>query len=259
MRFFVLGLVATTCSLAQAPSESAQAPSESPPAFGTTVVLSAGLRGTVYAIPKDTTVLPDFEHDNLERLGEIWTYTLNIPPRRWRAGFPGITDRFEWFAIDYQGRFWISEPGRYTFALLSDDGSRLYIDGIPVIDNDCQHSPDLRVSAVRLEAGLHRIRISYFQGPRDCLALLLAVAGPDRQWRLFDTQTFKAPSNPADWPSETASPVQIVPTSPREASLTMTSLFHQLAETNSSEKSVLDRKLSAGCIGAAVRTCSSEH
>jgi hypothetical protein len=49
--------------------------------FGTTVVPSAGLRGTVYAIPEDTTVLPDFEHDPVQRLHEIWTNTLNVPPR----------------------------------------------------------------------------------------------------------------------------------------------------------------------------------
>lgn len=87
-------------------------------AFGTTVVIQGGLRGSVYLIPKDTTVLPDFEHDPVKSVGEIWTHVLNVPPRHWRSGFPGLTDRFEWFAIDYTGRFWISRPGRYTFALL---------------------------------------------------------------------------------------------------------------------------------------------
>ena len=93
--------------------------------FGTTVVIPAGLRGSVYLIPKNTTVLPDFERDDIQRVGEVWTNELNIPPRHWRSGFPGLTDRFEWFGIDYKGRFWIANPGRYTFALLSDDGSTL--------------------------------------------------------------------------------------------------------------------------------------
>ncbi|MBV8905925.1 MAG: hypothetical protein JOZ22_20000, partial [Acidobacteriia bacterium] len=117
----------------------------------------------------------------------------------------------------------------------------------------------LRVSAVRLEGGLHHIRISYFQGPRDCLALLLAVAGPDRQWRLFDMQDFKAPSNPENWPRATSGAVQIAPTLPAEASLTMTRLFHQLAETNPRQKADFDRKLSGGCISAAVRICSNDR
>jgi preprotein translocase subunit YajC len=84
--------------------------------FGTTVVIPGGLRGSVYLIPKNTTVLPDFERDPVQRVGEIWTNELDIPPHHWRSGFPGLTERFEWFAIDYAGRFWVEHPGRYVFA-----------------------------------------------------------------------------------------------------------------------------------------------
>ncbi len=169
-----------------------QAADESGAIFGTTVVIPGGLRGAVYFIPENTMVLPDFEDDRVQRVGEIWTNELNIPPRHWRDGFPGLTQRFEWFAIDYNGRFWIANPGRYTFALLSDDGSRLFVDDTPVIDNDCQHPPDVRLAAVQLEGGVHKIRVAYFQGPRDCLALILAVAGPDHQWRDFDVSRIQA-------------------------------------------------------------------
>jgi hypothetical protein len=107
-------------------------PMPSAATFGTTVVIPAGLRGSVYLIPKDTTVLPDFERDPVQRVGEVWTNELNIQPRHWRSGFPGLTERFEWFAIDYSGRFWIANPGRYAFALVSDDGSRLFLDDTPL-------------------------------------------------------------------------------------------------------------------------------
>jgi hypothetical protein len=257
MRSLVFGIVLITTyaglSFGQAPVKSAL----DERTFGTTVVLSAGLRGTVYAIPEDTTVLPDFEHGPVQRLGEIWTNTLNVPPRRWRVGFPGLTDRYEWFAIDYEGRFWIDRPGRYTIALISDDGSRLYLDDTPVIDNDCQHPPDLRVSAVKLEGGGHRIRVAYFQGPRDCLALVLAVAGPDHEWRIFSTEDFKAPSNPETWNYPSANTIAIVPTLPREASLTVSSLFHQLANTDPNEKFALNPNASGGCrFAEPVRSCS---
>jgi hypothetical protein len=169
------------------------------PTFGTTVVIPSGLRGDIYFLPKGTTVLPDFESSNLEPVGTIWTTTLNIPPRHWKDGFPGITKRNEWFAINYTGRFWIDQPGRYRFALLSDDGSNLYIDDQLVVDNDCQHPPATRAAAVFLSGGIHRIRVPYFQGPRDCLALVLTVAGPDDRWRVFNTEDFKPPSNPDEW------------------------------------------------------------
>lgn len=72
------------CLLAQ---PSVNEPTSPAPTFGTTVVIPDGLHGSVYFIPKHTTVLPDFEHDRVKRVGEIWTNQLNIQPRHWRAGF----------------------------------------------------------------------------------------------------------------------------------------------------------------------------
>ena len=223
--------------------------------FGTTVVIPAGLRGSIYSIPEDTTVLPDFAQDPIERLGEIWTNALNIPPRHWRAGFPGLTKRSEWFAIDYTGSFWIENPGRYVFALLSDDGSRLFLDGTPVIDNDCQHPPDLRIAAVQLEGGGHRIRVSYFQGPRDCIALVLAIAGPDHQWKIFDVREFKPPPNPDDWRFSNTSSVAIVATAPAEASLSLEELMRRLPGHEASDESGSKSKAGRGCFAPATRTC----
>lgn len=235
---------------------SAQASAQEPPSavFGTTVVVPGGLHGTVYFIPKNTAVLPDFQHDSVERVGEIWTDTLDIPPRHWQAGFPGLTKRSEWFAIDYEGRFWIDTPGRYTFALVSDDGSRLSIDDVPVIDNDCQHPPDIRIAAVRMGTGVHRIRVSYFQGPRDCISLVLAIAGPDHQWRVLDTTALKPPSDPGELQTSAAS--TIVPVTPAEASLGIKTLFDDLIRSDPKQKSLMDRKAGWGCWAAPVRSCS---
>jgi hypothetical protein len=193
----------------------------------------------------------------VKRVGEIWTNELNIPPRHWRSGFPGLTDRFEWFAIDYTGRFWIGKPGRYTFALLSDDGSRLFLDDTPVIDNDCQHPPDLRIAAVRLEGGIHQIRVSYFQGPRDCLALVLAVAGPDHQWKVFDLREFRPPSDPDEWHYPSTSSVVIVPTTPEEASLTVDGIMNRLSDGESDNNFTVRSKVGMGCRAPAIRTCSN--
>jgi hypothetical protein len=234
--------------------ENGSTPDSALPTFGTTVVVPGGLHGTVYFIPKDTMVLPDFEHDRVERVGEIWTDVLNVMPRHWRTGFPGLTNRFEWFAIDYNGRFWIDQPGRYTFALLSDDGSRLFIDDIPVIDDDCQHPPDLRIAAVKLNGGGHQMRISYFQGPRDCLALVLAIAGPDGTWHVFNTGDFKPPANPENWHYPAASSMTVVPVTPDEASITIDALFRKLADTDHGMKSALKAGRKA-CSFDAVRNC----
>lgn len=226
------------------------------PAFGTTVVLPAGLHGTIYALAKETYVLPDFDHDDIGRIGDIWANALNVPPRHWHAGFPGLSNRFEWFAIDYNGRFWVETPGRYTFALLSDDGSRLYIDGTPVIDDDCRHPPEVRTAAVALEGGGHTIRVSYFQGPRDCLALVLAVAVAGGQWRVFDVRDFTPPSNPQDWRFPEKSKMAIVPVTPQEASLTASRLLDVLGGSDARERNAIKTSPGRGCFWDPTVTCA---
>jgi hypothetical protein len=176
---------------------SAAAQQGSIPTFGTTVVIPAGLRGDVYYIPHDATRLPEFQW--LKPVGSIYTNSLNVPPQNFRQGFPGVTDRFEWFAIDYNGRFWIEKPGVYQFALTSDDGAKLYIDHELTVDNDGIHPPQVKRASVRLSVGIHRIRVSYFQGPREHVALVLQVAEPGEEWRIFSTDEFKPPPNPENW------------------------------------------------------------
>jgi hypothetical protein len=136
----------------------------------------------------------------MKPVGTIYTTALNVPTRDFTQGFPGVTKRFEWFAIDYTGRFWIQKPGVYEFNLTSDDGAKLYIDGRESIDNDGQHPPVTRQGRTSLSGGIHRIRVSYFQGPRYQVALVLKVAGPDdKEPRVFSTDEFKPPPHPEDW------------------------------------------------------------
>ena len=115
-----------------------------------------------------------------------------MPPRPFDEDFPGVTDRFEWFAIDYSARFSISEPGTYRFALPSDDGSILHIDSKKVIQNDRQHPIVEKSGSAYLKMGEDAIRVSYFQGPRFHVALVLRVARPeDPELRIFHTDDFK--------------------------------------------------------------------
>jgi hypothetical protein len=170
--------------------------------FGTTVVIPSGLRGRIYHLRHWSKVLPNFS--KLRPVGSIYTSSLDVQPQDFSQGFPGVTKRFEWFALNYTGRFWIEKAGLYRFALLSDDGSKLYIDGKPVIDNDGWHVPEEKQAEVELAPGIHRIRVSYFQGPKFQVALVLRIAGPGEELRVFTTDEFKPPQNPEKWDDDPA-------------------------------------------------------
>ncbi|WP_456341881.1 PA14 domain-containing protein [Thermovibrio sp.] len=104
----------------------------------------------------------------------MYTPVLNVTPRSFREGFPGITDRFEWFAIDYKGKIYVPQDREFTFYLLSDDGAKLIIDGKTVIDNDGIHLPTEKSATVRPSKGIHTVEVRYFQGPRYEVALVLS-------------------------------------------------------------------------------------
>jgi PA14 domain-containing protein len=190
-------LMSTCCTVVAYAVTPPQEPERWIPTFGTTVVIAGGLRGEIYNIPPGTRRLPSFEH--LQSVGAIYTNVLNVPVRDFREGFPGVTERFEWFAIDYRGRFWIDKPGKYEFALKSDDGAILYIDDRVAIDNDGLHPPRKRSGAVKLSGGIHSIRVSYFQGPAMQVALVLSVKGVKTGWRIFSADDFAPPSDPELW------------------------------------------------------------
>ncbi|MCG6190533.1 family 20 glycosylhydrolase [Maribellus maritimus] len=56
----------------------------------------------------------------------------------------------------------VSEKDIYTFKLLSDDGSVMYIDNEEVVNNDGAHSPREVAGMKALDKGLHPIKVLYF-------------------------------------------------------------------------------------------------
>lgn len=67
------------------------------------------------------------------------------------------------FVFSFDGYIQIDNPGNYRFYTSSDDGSRLYIDGTELIDNDGANGT-ITVSGVRnLTVGKHSIRVTYFE------------------------------------------------------------------------------------------------
>lgn len=162
-----------------------QAPPPPPVSTGAaTVAPSTGtLEGKVYLLAEGTAALPDFSQ--LRPIGSVYTSQLNIPARKFSDGFPGLTDRFEWFAIDYQGSCQFNPGGIWTFRAISDDGIKVYIDGNLVLENDFIHGPSEKIGQANISQGTHKVRISYFQGPREEIALQLYAQAPGGNESIF--------------------------------------------------------------------------
>jgi hypothetical protein len=160
--------------------------------FGTTGRTDTNmLEGRIFQLEPGTDKLPQNMHRDYKSLIVLYTRKLDIPSRNFTKGFPGLENVFEWFGIQYRGTLSIKESGLYQFRLLSDDGSKLYIDSILVIDNDGTHAPASKTGEIYLSPGIYPIRVDYFQGPRMQIALQLFVTLPGEEEKLFDLEDFE--------------------------------------------------------------------
>jgi uncharacterized delta-60 repeat protein len=81
------------------------------------------------------------------------------------------------FGLRFTGYVLVPADGVYTFSALSDDGSSLALDGVPLIANDGHHPAVERSADIALPAGLHALAVDYFQGGGGS-ALVVSYAGP---------------------------------------------------------------------------------
>ena len=113
----------------------------------------------------DWNVLPDFTKLKPVKQGTLAAFDLsprNLP---------------EYFGLEYTGYVQVPEEGVYAFFTDSDDGSRLYIGDKMIVDNDGLHGMVEERGVIALSAGLHPIRVQFFQksGGRD---LKVSFEGP---------------------------------------------------------------------------------
>ncbi len=69
----------------------------------------------------------------------------------------------ETYSATWTGSLVVLRDGLYTFATASDDGSWLFIDGHPVVDNGGRHARRVATGVIQLERGVHSIFLKYVQ------------------------------------------------------------------------------------------------
>lgn len=126
-----------------------------------------GLRYSVYEVD-DMVLLPDFStltplHDGITY--EISSNDLELTRQRHVAAV-------------LEGYINIERMGRYTFYLASDDGSKLYINGNEIIDNDGDHGVLTKSGSMILPEGMHHVKVEWFNGGGGYW-LGMFIEGPD--------------------------------------------------------------------------------
>jgi len=121
--------------------------------------------------------------------GRAWRALVDRLPDVETLGPPAATGRIvgldvfalaggrEEIVVELRGFFHAPRAGTYAFHLASDDGSRLSVGGTTVVDNDGIHPETDRRGTVTLAAGVHPIRLEYFEA-RGHESLALDVVPP---------------------------------------------------------------------------------
>lgn len=86
------------------------------------------------------------------------------------------------FATKQTAAIVLPASGEYTFFIASDDGSRLYVNGAQLINNDGLHGVTEKNASIQLSAGAHTLVVTYFDnGGGDGLTVSWKGPGFDKQ------------------------------------------------------------------------------
>ena len=128
--------------------------------------------------------IPEASIENLDRIPDL--STLGKPTSTHEAdvidfdsaAFEGM-GWADHFAAHWTGEIEINSGGTYTFFDISDDGSKVFVNGMLVVDNDGLHGPEEEKSgAIDLEEGRYPFTVDFFE--KDGGANLhIKYSGPD--------------------------------------------------------------------------------
>ena len=113
-----------------------------------------GILFNIYPL-ENLTSLPDFRNLKTSQTGNIMEF---------ESGILDSLDSAASTAVVFTSVLKIDTAGSYTFYTNSDDGSKLYINGKLVVDNNGDHGVQERSGTINLKKGMHSIKIEYFNG-----------------------------------------------------------------------------------------------
>ena len=93
-----------------------------------------------------------------------------------------IDETLNHYAALFETEFKVKTEEEYTFKISSDDGTKFYIDGELLIDNDGAHGPITKIASKTLSKGSHDFRLEYFDNDKGQSVNFL-YSTPTIDWR----------------------------------------------------------------------------
>jgi Ca2+-binding RTX toxin-like protein len=108
---------------------------------------------------------------------------------------PTDYDTADDYALKFTTELTVTTGGDYTFTTTSDDGSKLFVNGIEVVDNDGHHAAVTESGTITLPPGQHTIEIVYYENNGGNV-LSSTISGPDTSDVAVDLESYPALVDP---------------------------------------------------------------
>ncbi len=108
---------------------------------------------------------------------------------------PTDYDTLNDYALKFTSELSITTGGTYTFETSSDDGSKVFLNGVEVVDNDGLHATSTASGTITLPPGEHLLEIIFFEN-NGLNTLSGTISGPDTGGTPSDLASFPALTQP---------------------------------------------------------------
>ena len=118
----------------------------------------------------------DIYHGSFDALPNFTTLTPVLTGTADTVGV-SVRDVDNNFALVFSNQLTVTQAATYEFRTTSDDGSKLFVENILVVDNDGLHAPLTVTGQIFLNPGSYTLRIEFFEkGGGETLDVLYRVA-----------------------------------------------------------------------------------
>lgn len=119
--------------------------------YGSDSLTTSKVKYEYYEVKTPITQIPNM--DSLTPIESGITETMDVN---------ALSKRRNGVAFRFTSDLNVSKPGDYLFHQYSDDGSKLFIDGKLLVDNDGKHDFEVKRGLIALGEGVHQLQIDYF-------------------------------------------------------------------------------------------------